>query len=492
MTSAMEETSVTVIAVSVLAAAVVAFAVSALLSREPSDAPPALKEKYWFEQTKRFLNNEYEAMMREGMKEHGAAFSLKLAGKRTYYLNSTAPAVQPIMDDFWKNTDFRKSIYKILNLGLFLTDAEETTERALHAQMLRTTFNASLGEVSGAVARVMSKQLDETLTLSKVVTDPKNFAYTLIANASATSFLGANLAANPEIIHMFKNLFADFQRPSIVRMILPHALKNYARPFLPFKRHHDRLKILVGPTLKERLKNPHVEVEDGFSHLMKRTTDEDELLNLILFLVLASMITTAGALHNVLYDLANNPHCMEEIRREMEQIGVGEDGLFTKKQFGSMPYLDAFVRESLIHSAPVSITPRYVKESFPVTSSLVLPKNSICFVIGVDAHTLEKNADGTTAFNPSRWVPTGESAQQKYSTTSGPDYLIFGGGPYKCPGRFFAVLEIKSAICTILENYDISYPDSVKHVGKMRSIGFTEPALGPDRKQVPLMFAARD
>ncbi|KAI8617786.1 cytochrome P450 [Chytriomyces sp. MP71] len=394
-------------------------------------------------------------MVREGMKEHGPSFALILATKRFYYLDSTAPEVQPIMDDFWKKTDFRASVRRVLDLDLFMPDAEITSKQAYAVHMLRTSFNASLGEVSETVARVMRTHVEATIAASPILQDPKDFAYTLVAHSSATCFLGPDVAAIPEVIDIFKSLFVTFQQPSLLRLILPDWTMKYLRPFLPFKRHHQRLARLVGPTLMKRVDNPDVGQEDGISHILKKTTNIDELTNVIMVLVLASMITTAGALHNTLYDLADHPECVDKIRAEMKESELEEGELFTRKQFGKMPFLDAFVRESLIHSMPVGLPGRYIAEPFRVSSTTVIPKDSVCFVIGVDAHPLDKNPDGSNVFNPSRWLPTSESEQQKYSTTTGPDFIVFGGGPYKCPGRFFAVLEIKSVICSILQKYNI-------------------------------------
>lgn len=47
----------------------------------------------------------------------------------------------------------------------------------------------------------------------------------------------------------------------------------------------------------------------------------------------------------------------------------------------------------------------------------------------------------------------GQESQHQAATT-GPDYLIFNHGKHACPGRFFAICEIKMILTELLEKYD--------------------------------------
>jgi len=41
----------------------------------------------------------------------------------------------------------------------------------------------------------------------------------------------------------------------------------------------------------------------------------------------------------------------------------------------------------------------------------------------------------------------------------GPEYILFGTGRHACPGRFFAVNELKAMLAYVLLNYDIKLVD---------------------------------
>ncbi|PBK94105.1 hypothetical protein ARMGADRAFT_1062838 [Armillaria gallica] len=46
-------------------------------------------------------------------------------------------------------------------------------------------------------------------------------------------------------------------------------------------------------------------------------------------------------------------------------------------------------------------------------------------------------------------------------TTLSLDFIFFGHGKSACPGRFFAVNELKALMCYILMNYDVKTDNKV-------------------------------
>ncbi|KAI8619964.1 cytochrome P450 [Chytriomyces sp. MP71] len=433
-----------------------------------------------------------EGLMREAIATHGNVFSMNLGGNHFYYLNAGGVSKQHL-EEFWKKTNLRKSAVDTLSLQLFLPNAYESVGRSLHVQMLKSTFNATLDSQSVKMARIFPKVLQQVLAASSnnIVSDPKNLAYDMIANASCECFLGPELVS-PAMIDYFKTLFDSLNEPGF-RMFLPSWTFKYLYPFLPYRKFHAQIGALVNDTLEERFatykNDPALLPDDGISHIVRLSRDRDEVLNMVMLLVLASMITTASALHNALYDLANHPLCAAHIREEMQRVGVDtETGGFTRKQFAEMPYLDAFVRESLLYSAPVVVTSRAVTVDFPTETGTVIPAGATVLVLGTEAHTL-LHQDGKPVFAPERWIPSTASATQKYCTTTGPEFVLFGGGAFKCPGRFFSTLEIKSSLCVILGGFDIGFVDGKRHLEKEFNMANKIPAKDKDGKQVPLVFS---
>lgn len=61
--------------------------------------------------------------------------------------------------------------------------------------------------------------------------------------------------------------------------------------------------------------------------------------------------------------------------------------------------------------------------------------------------------DGYRFLNLRRQGGRWESASSTVSTSA--DHFVFGMGKYICPGRFFAIAEVKTALASILREYDV-------------------------------------
>jgi cytochrome P450 len=80
--------------------------------------------------------------------------------------------------------------------------------------------------------------------------------------------------------------------------------------------------------------------------------------------------------------------------------------------------------------------------------------------------------------------PTANVKSQMVSTSS--DYLLFGHGKHACPGRFFAVNELKIILSQVLLDYDVKFEKE----GAFPEPSWFGTALVPDGK-AEVMFKAR-
>ena len=104
---------------------------------------------------------------------------------------------------------------------------------------------------------------------------------------------------------------------------------------------------------------------------------------------------------------------------------------------------------------------RYVESEVELSDGTVLPPHSRIMIAGraVDptAAAAAYPDPGPETFDAGRYLrrrqlPGEEHRWQMVAT--GPDHLLFGHGQHACPGRFFAVNEIKVALCYLLLRYD--------------------------------------
>ena len=73
-----------------------------------------------------------------------------------------------------------------------------------------------------------------------------------------------------------------------------------------------------------------------------------------------------------------------------------------------------------------------------------------------------------------------------HMVTPNPDYLLFGHGRHACPGRFFAVNELKAMMAHLLLTYDVR----LENEGVPPPPRWFAHALIPDGK-AKVMFRAR-
>jgi cytochrome P450 len=68
-----------------------------------------------------------------------------------------------------------------------------------------------------------------------------------------------------------------------------------------------------------------------------------------------------------------------------------------------------------------------------------------------------------TTFQPFRFSDIRSSstteANKHQMVNTSPEFLAFGHGRHACPGRFFAVNELKAMMCYLVLNYDVRLED---------------------------------
>ncbi|RPA79192.1 cytochrome P450 [Ascobolus immersus RN42] len=120
--------------------------------------------------------------------------------------------------------------------------------------------------------------------------------------------------------------------------------------------------------------------------------------------------------------------------------------------------LDSFVRENLRMKmqGPTSLH-RTVAADGGITlkSGLHLPKGTFIAVPARSIQIHESNDPDAAEFNGWRTGRPGQADKGDAATTTSSTYFPFGTGKHACPGRFFAVKEIKLVLKHILLNYEI-------------------------------------
>lgn len=179
--------------------------------------------------------------------------------------------------------------------------------------------------------------------------------------------------------------------------------------------------------------------DDILAHLMNareeggRQLSDDEIYDQLYLLILAGHETTANSAAWCFERLTRHPAVMQKLERALEE---GDDS-----------YLDAVVNESLRVRPVVEFTWRVVATPLEVGGYL-LPEGTVIAAAIRGVHASEAFADPKT-FRPERFL---EEEMEPYSV------VPFGGGPRRCIGASFAVLEMKTILRTVFARHRLRAP----------------------------------
>ncbi|KAF2451828.1 cytochrome P450 [Karstenula rhodostoma CBS 690.94] len=155
---------------------------------------------------------------------------------------------------------------------------------------------------------------------------------------------------------------------------------------------------------------------------------------------MAAVVTTSELLKQALINICAHPELVEPLRDEIE-TSVRAHGWTTAGLF-NMQLLDSVITETqrLNPLAEVNLERKAVRD-VKLPNGQIVPRGT---TISFDGYRYVKlRQEG------GKWT----SASAAVSTSA--DHFVFGMGKFICPGRFFAVAEVKTALAVILLAYDV-------------------------------------
>ncbi|KAL0574345.1 hypothetical protein V5O48_007607 [Marasmius crinis-equi] len=364
----------------------------------------------------------------------------------------------------------REAINRSLQADIMFGRIQNST---YHTEVVGGALTRHLASMFGEVYDELSQACAEEIPLSddwvKVPTLAK--ALRVVCRTSNRLFVGLPLCRNEEwkdinIRHTI-DLFTAAGKASIFPGYWSQRI--VARYLTPLPRNMKRTMKLLGPIIEERLEKFRAGEGDSLEDdlltwLIRAAPTEEELkpeqLGLrMLTLNVAAIHTTSQAFTHALINLCKHPEYIEPLRKEIEDA-IEKEG-WTKAAMGRMRMLDSFLKESQRVSssgAGMFSVNRLTLKEFVFSNGTVLPAGT---VIGTSPSAL--HFDETTYSNPFEFdglrsyrerEKEGESIKHQM-VTPGVNYIAFGVGKHACPGRFFAVNEIKALFSHVILNYDV-------------------------------------
>lgn len=227
-------------------------------------------------------------------------------------------------------------------------------------------------------------------------------------------------------------------------------------PFTPYERGMEARRYLT-KRYKERIKQNRLNPgDDMFSQMCiaKSETGEmfsdQEIINQMIFLMLASHDTTTSTLTSLMFETAKNPYWQDIMRAESNNFY--NDGDLEYGRLKDFKEIGKVLNETLrLHPALV-VMPRFVERDFSFGGHKI-PKGSRVAISTYATHIMPEIYPNPFLFDPNRFSE--ERAEHKKVPFS---FIPFGAGRHICIGQYFAEMEIKIIISQFVKRFKWSIP----------------------------------
>ncbi|CAI6334460.1 unnamed protein product [Periconia digitata] len=327
-----------------------------------------------------------------------------------------------------------------------------------------------------------------------------------IVHRSATRLMiGPELCRNEKFLEETTALLESIFFTAIVIVNLPlgpfrNALIGLFT--LPHKWRLQRCVKMLQPVVEARLSVRNLETSQTSKHTVGDAIDwtldlvNDEtpyntpkrLAYELLHNLWAASSAPGGMMTEVVYQLLAYPEYVDLMRKEAE-VAVKEHG-WTEKMLANLHLQDSFIREvnRLLPTGAITCSRTVTTAPFTFSDGLTLPVGTR---FGFPIKAMQSDPDlipAPESFNPFRFAQSSssethlaEESRRWSSTSMSTTNLAWGYGNHMCPGRFFAVRELKFILTKMLIEYEIGW-DREKRDGRPKPIT-VEGQFVPNMKQ---------
>ncbi|KAJ3768555.1 cytochrome P450 [Lentinula raphanica] len=442
---------------------------------------------------RKFKNHAREIILEGYTKYPGQAFKVPLPDRWEVIVSG-----REMIEDIKKASDLDLSFVEAITetMQTDYTLGKPARVDTYQVDVVRTPLTRNLGarfedlrdEIKAAFADEIPAKATEWMKVPMLYTVMK-----IVSRTSNRYFVGLPLCRDPDYIKLNIEYTIDAFNGAKILQRYPGILKPFIRQFMTnvpncLKRATGHLESLIRERLEKETEYGSSDWPDKPNDLISWLLDEAQgerrkdiiynIVSRVLLVNFAAIHTTSMTFTNALFYLAANPHLAQPLREEIEPI-VAEFG-WTKSAMGKMHKLDSFLKEtqrlsgvgartfSLFlchkplrdnHTSSVTMS-RLALRDFTFSDGTVVPAGTILSVASFGMHhddALYEDPYKMKAFRFSDMRSQEGEGLKHQMVGVDPSFALFGGGRHMCPGRFFAVNELKALIGEVLVSYDIKF-----------------------------------
>ncbi len=324
--------------------------------------------------------------------------------------------------------------------GLMLRDAED---HRWHRRLMLPAFRKE------ALARYFERMTPRIeLAVGEWVKQPRMLFYPAIKRLTlaiaADVFLGAQLEKE---VHRISDDFTDLVAASVSVIRAPYIGRTYARGL----RARARLAEFIRSRIPDRRAGQgqdlftqlcHAEDEHGAQY------SDEEIVDHLIFLMMAAHDTTTSAITTMMYALAKHPDWQQRLRLEAATLPQQA----SLDNLSSMTQCEWVFKEALRLYQPLPTIVRRALVEVEI-HSIKIPAGTSVSVFPILVHRSPLWWTDPDRFDPERFSP--ERAEHRRHPFA---WAPFGGGAHMCLGLHFAEMQVKAVLLSLLRQMSWSVP----------------------------------
>ena len=430
---------------------------------KPYTELPVVSSLPWFGNFFKLLTDP-SGFFNQQKAKHGEIFISRYFGNNNVMLLGKEAAKFVLVEQsrhFSSQEGWEESIGKLFPNGVMLMDGER---HQYHRNILSAAFKKSPLEGYMALMQPLVKSFVQHLKPERQLQLFPAYKQ-LTLEIAGQVFFGLDLSKDLSEINQ-----------SIINVVKASMALPINLPFTKFGkgiRGRQKLESYFKSIIAEKRANPQ---QDLFSRLcVAKSEDGDqltdqEIIDHLIFILMAGHDTTASSLTSLSYLLAKNLDWQEKVRAEVQQFFAESKDSFQLKDLRKLELLGLCIKESLRLYPPLIMIPRVSTETIEFGGYRFEP--GMNFIVALEHnHYNNEIWDQPAKFDPMRFT-----AQRKEHQRCPHAYAPFGAGQHYCLGFAFAEMKIKLIISEMLQNFQWTLPEGYEM--EVQQVPIQEPKDG--------------
>jgi cytochrome P450 len=380
--------------------------------------------------------------------QEGDVVRLRILGMGEMYLVNHPDIAEEILTDtdrFRKAKQTQEDLSDLLGQGLLLSEGERWQRQRERIQP--AFYMEQIADYTETMATAVQRAADEWRESPTVNVEDEMKALTL--RILVESIFGSDIDYESRNIRQTVRALQEPGQPAkqpIARMVPKWV------PIPMWRRYKEGIREMesVIEMFVEARRGEVEEHDDLLSRLLASTDEDGEgmseklLRDELMTFLFAGHETTATALTFTWFLLAQHPEVERRLVAEVEEVLGDEPPTFT--DLPELEYTEQVLNEAMRIYPPVPNIPREPIESLELGGYLI-PEDATLAPSQWTIHRSERFWDEPLTFRPERFA--GESDRHRFA------YFPFGGGPRRCIGQQFAMVEAKLILATLVGQFHL-------------------------------------